>query len=408
MEPPFHAGPAIEASAFAEIRLRTIFECCKWDPQVEDSSVLAPFPLLLDGGTWSQLATWSEQLAAETIVGEEELLRSASLWRQIGLPGAVRQALSGREPAVPCARVMRFDFHFTEEGWRISEVNSDVPGGYIEASGFTCLMAEAFPGCVPTGDPAAALAEALAKTASLQPATIAMVHASAYSDDRQVMQFLSRYLDRVGLKPVMVSPDQISWRDARAYIKCGWFEGPADLIYRFYPAEWLPNLRRTCQWPAFYSRSITPQSNPGWAILSQSKRFGLLLQDQLSNLETWRKLLPETKDPREISFKDDSWILKPALGRVGDSIGIRGETAQKELRQIHRNAFFFPRAWVAQRRFNSIPIITPKGPRHFCLGVYTVNGRAAGTYCRCSASPIINHLAQDVAVLLAENSASNL
>ena len=36
---------------------------------------------------------------------------------------------------------MRFDFHFTRDGWRISEVNSDVPGGLNESSGFERLMA---------------------------------------------------------------------------------------------------------------------------------------------------------------------------------------------------------------------------------------------------------------------------
>jgi hypothetical protein len=35
---------------------------------------------------------------------------------------------------------MRFDFHFSEEGWRISEVNCDVPGGLNEASGFPAII----------------------------------------------------------------------------------------------------------------------------------------------------------------------------------------------------------------------------------------------------------------------------
>jgi len=39
---------------------------------------------------------------------------------------------------------MRFDFHWTTEGFRISEVNADVPGGFSESSAFPALMAPSF------------------------------------------------------------------------------------------------------------------------------------------------------------------------------------------------------------------------------------------------------------------------
>src|SRR5947207_3391973 len=38
--------------------------------------------------------------------------------------------------------LLGFDFHYTTQGWRISEANSDVPGGFSEASYFTGMMAE--------------------------------------------------------------------------------------------------------------------------------------------------------------------------------------------------------------------------------------------------------------------------
>ena len=69
----------------------------------------------------------------------------------------------------------------------MSEVNSDVPGGFIEASGFASAMAARFPGAAMTGDPVAALAEAWRET--LPPgARVGLVHATAYTDDRQVME----------------------------------------------------------------------------------------------------------------------------------------------------------------------------------------------------------------------------
>jgi hypothetical protein len=59
-----------------------------------------------------------------------------------------------------------------------------------------------------------------------------------------------------------------------------------------------------------------------------------------------------------------------------------------------------PAKWVAQRRFESVPVFTPDGPRHVCVGVYTINGCAAGAYGRISEKPLIDFAAVDVAMLI--------
>ena len=82
------------------------------------------------------------QLFAETLTVETEAaaLRAgartretiscrAGPWRRLGLAAG-----SAGDPSVP--RLMRFDLHPTDEGWRLSEVNSDVPGGLNESSLF--------------------------------------------------------------------------------------------------------------------------------------------------------------------------------------------------------------------------------------------------------------------------------
>jgi hypothetical protein len=61
--------------------------------------------------------------------------------------------------ASPAAcRIMRFDFHLTSEGWRVSEVNSDVPGGFAEAGASAAMVAE---NVSLAGDPAAAYVDTL-------------------------------------------------------------------------------------------------------------------------------------------------------------------------------------------------------------------------------------------------------
>ena len=119
-----------------------------------------------------------------------------------------------------------------------------------------------------------------------------------------------------------------------------------------------------------------------------------------TGMTKWKQLLPLTTDVRAVDSNSEEWMMKPALGRVGEAIGIRRITPAREWKQIRRNAFFYPRDWVAQRRFEIVPLHAPEGPRYVCLGVYTIDGVAAGIYGRCSASPIINHAAQDAAVLL--------
>ena len=158
-------GAALAADAYAAVRRATIFRWGKWDPQFEDVSVLCDFPIILRRSEWLRVAAWAEQLAAETLAAEEELVRRPDLHKWLGLPRAVRRVLSRAAACPPCngPRVMRFDFHLTTDGWRITEVNSDVPGGFIEASGFAHEVAACYPSLRVAGDPAAAYADAWAR-----------------------------------------------------------------------------------------------------------------------------------------------------------------------------------------------------------------------------------------------------
>src|SRR5207245_6230151 len=143
MQPPWHFGEPLAPAAWSYVREQAIFDCCKWDIQSEDHSVLANFPLFLEEHAWHALAAQAELLAAEPLAAEAELVRTPALHGTLGLPRNIQTSLIGCDPAhlpVGAARVMRFDFHFTTQGWRISEANTDVPGGFIEAAGFTRLM----------------------------------------------------------------------------------------------------------------------------------------------------------------------------------------------------------------------------------------------------------------------------
>lgn len=402
---PLVCGSPLPSNTFTEIRRRMVLDYCKWDPQVEDVSVLCPFPLLIADAAWHQLARWSEQLTEETLAAERELLARPDLMGQLGLPRRLVRLFRAARPEDASAagpRVMRFDFHWTTEGWRISEVNSDVPGGFIEASAFTNLVGHAVPSTMATGDPAGIYARAIA---GLPVNSAALVHATAYSDDRQVMIYLAQRLVEYGLCTHLVSPTDVIWSSRQACVRIGAQTSEIDLLVRFFPGEWLPNLGRRSGWERYFVHGQAPISNPGAALLSQSKRLPLVWERLGTRMPTWQSLLPETRDPRHAPWRsDDRWVLKPALGRVGDSIGLHGVTSTRDWTTIRRSVTWWPSHWVAQRRFEMVPLAAPPGETspwgYPVIGVYTIDRAVAGIYARLASRPLVDHLARDVAVLL--------
>jgi len=225
------------------------------------------------------------------------------------------------------------------------------------------------------------------------------VHATAYSDDHQVMRFLARALAARGARLALVSPLQLRWQNGRAHVVGD--DAPTDVLVRFFPAEWLTDLPRATGWPYWFAGGRTPASNPATALLTQSKRFPLLWSSLHTPLPTWRSLLPETRELPDVPWqRDETWVVKPALGRVGAEVGIAGVSTAKEWQTIAQGARRYPREWVAQRRFSAEPLSTDDGPVYPTIGVFTIDARAVGAYARVARRPLIDAQAQEAAVLI--------
>lgn len=395
------AGPALPSDAAARLRRRAIFEHHKYDPQFGDTSVIAPFALRLGAATARELEARAEALAREMIAAEEAIAAAPRALAALALPFPLAPLLSPRVPfaSTPAlARFVRFDFHPTAEGWRISEANSDVPGGFGEAGGLARLMLPHHPGCTLAGDPAAALADAVvSRVGTARP--VALTYATAYTDDRQVLLSIRDALAARGVDGILCGPDAIAWssRDGRASHRGRDVAG----ILRNFPAEWLPSLLFSAGWWRFFRGGRTPVANPpARALLSQSKRFPIACARLGLAMPAWRETLPETCDPRDVDVASGRWVLKPALGRVGEDVGIPGVSGPAAWRAIARSAARRPAAWIAQRAFETLPVATPVGPRFPCVGVFVIDGRAAGLYGRLGASPLIDGAALEVAVLV--------
>jgi glutathionylspermidine synthase len=396
---PLQAADELSPCEFQNIRRQLILDCCKWDPQVGDTATISPFPLFLSQTHWRQLSHLSTLLAAELMSAEHELLNRPDLHRLLGLPRGIRSLLRraqkiGTTPTL--ARVLRFDFHWTTNGWQISEVNSDVPGGFTEASELPALLANHYPTAYPAENPGSAWATALA--ASVPPdQTIALLAAAGFMEDQQVIAYLAQLLNRLGLSSHRASPENLYWQDGRAYLNSQQDQKPLGAIVRFVQAEWLSARRSS---PLFVGGQ-TPVGNPGIAMLTESKRFSLTWNHLSTKLPTWRQLLPTTVDPRDANWRhDDTWLVKSAFCNTGDTVAIRPLLTDRQWRATIRAVRRSPGAWIAQKRFETLPLETPAGPVYPCVGVYTVNGRPAGIYGRYSRSPLIDYAAVDVAILI--------
>ncbi|MBL0921022.1 MAG: glutathionylspermidine synthase family protein [Phycisphaerales bacterium] len=395
-------GPEMSRAQAAEMRLRLAFDHGKYDLHLGDHSTIAARPILLSASEWSAIARDSEALWRESVELEARVLANPRLLTRLGLPRAliaeVRRATRHGHAGVG-ARFVRYDFHPTPDGWRISEANADVPGGFLESAALTPLFLDLAPGCSGAGDPCSALAGALAQ-ATGSGEHVALIHATAYTDDRQSMAAIAERLEALGVPAMLLAPDQLRERDGALFARLDG-EPPARIgaVARFFPAEWLPNLHDARAWRPLAAPRARCVLNPVSAIVSQSKRLPLLWDEVGLPLPTWRRLLPETRDPRSCAALAD-WALKPALGRVGEAVYLPGARPIGE-RRAPRLARKRPGHWVAQRRFDTLALPADGGPAlHPCVGVFVLDGRAVGAYGRLSASPLIDQHAAEAAVLI--------
>ena len=292
-------------------------------------------------------------------------------------------------------RIFRFDFHLTSYGWRISESNSDVPGGYAEGSSFAAMMQAHFPQTQSAGDVGQCWADAIASTVSADE-RIALISAVGYMEDQQIVAYLAQRLTQRGVRAMPARIQDLKWENGIASLR----GNRLGAIVRFFQGEWLAGLPRSSGWRNLI-HGQTQIINPVRAVITESKRFPLLWPKLASNLPTWRQLLPQSCDPRDVPWqRGEDWLIKQAFCNTGDSVFAPDLLAGQRWEQIVKWVRREPRRWVAQRRFTPVSIETPLGPAFPCIGVYTVNGRAAGIYGRLSTRQIIDFAAIDVAVLI--------
>ena len=389
---------------YQEYRLNLMFDCYKWDPQFLDNNTVAKYALVLTEKEHEELVKITESIDKETIEAENYLNNNLKLAKPLALPKKIYGELKrmNNYENDKHVRLMRYDFHPTmDEKWCVSEVNSDVPGGFAESS---LMPNEAIKAIgvddytfINFGD---ILAKAI-KEKIKENGTIFFVHCTCYSDDRQVMQYLGDKLKKDGYKIIYGAADHIRFENKKAYSILSGNECEIDAIFRFTPLEWLKDMKPKF-WDGYFDTTTVSCNHP-IAIFAQTKRFPLIwssLEKEGLSLENWKKYLPETIEVSKAKGKE-GYIYKPACGRVGEKISIKEACSKEEYKEILKDLKKHPKEYLAQKKFISKPLISDDGKEyHVCLGSYTVNGKQSGYYARISHLPRIDSNAADIPVLI--------
>ncbi len=394
----------IPKDEYDDYRLNCIFKGYKWDPQFLDNNTVARHVLIITEEEHRELERLTEALDQETIKAEEFLNNNLKLAKPLALPRQIRNELKNMKnyKANRHIRLMRYDFHpIIEGGFAISEVNSDVPGGFAEASLMPEIALEVLDNdnyyFTNFGE---ILTNSFVKKVKPH-GKVMLVHCTSYSDDRQVMQFLGDKLEYLGFDTIYAAADHVRFSNNKAYSILDGNHGQVDAIFRFTPLEWLIGVKPK-RWQGYFDTTTTSCNHP-IAIFAQTKRFPLVwdtLEGEGIDLSTWRALLPETIEVKDAKNRN-GFIYKPACGRVGEGITIKEACQEGEYGKIMKDIRKHPKRYLAQKRFNSLPLITDEGETfHVCLGSYTVDGKAAGYYARINRTPRIDSNAADIPVLI--------
>ena len=389
---------------YNEYKLDVMLDCYKWDPQFCDNNTVAKYTLVLSEKEHEELKLLTEKLIKETTEAENFLNKNLKYTKALEIPNKFRSDIKSMKNYNPekHIRLMRFDFHPTlENKWAVSEVNSDVPGGFAEATLMNRKSLEYLSNenyyAISFGD---FLADAIKKKVR-QGGRIMLVHCTSYSDDRQVMQFLGDKLSGMGYEVIYAAADQLKFENGKAISILNNREGEVDGIIRFSPLEWVADMK-TKNWHGYFDTETVSCNHP-IAIFAQTKRFPFawdLLESKGIDLSTWRKLLPETLEVNDKKV-DDKFIYKPVYGRVGENISIKEACKDDEYKKILKDVKRHPKKYLAQKKFNSRPLTNGEGEEfHVCIGSYGVENSHAGYYARISRSPRIDSYAADIPVLI--------
>lgn len=393
------SDPLSEASVARELAHRFLV----WDAFVAGRRRVEVHPLLLHGDAHRSAVAVAEEVvrgvgraAARAHVDPAERARYR-------FDADVLRLAAASHAADDRAALMRVDLLLDASGtWTACEINADCPGGHNEALGLPRLARAA--GFMAAHNPTHVVERLVERLRSLADGgAVGILLATGYAEDLQVCALVARELERAGTPAVLAPPTAPRLRGGDLFVG----GRPVRALYRYFPTEWMSGQRNVDDLArAIESGRVRTLSSPAH-VFTQSK---------LAFARAWAdgggRHLPETYElsevPRDAIAADRArWVIKRAMGRVGDQVFVGPLHDDEEWARVVDGARALAdrgESWIAQRFVPQRPVSTPWGARLVTLGVYVEDGRFAGYFARLSPHSHVSHDALCVPVFAAEAS----
>jgi hypothetical protein len=284
--------------------------------------------------------------------------------------------------------------------FRACEINADCPGGHNEALGLPeAARAAGFTGGANPTRVVDALATRLVELAGGRGA-VALIFATAYAEDLQVCALLQRAVQRRGVRAVLAPPTAPRFEDGA--LRIGGTRIGA--LYRFFPTEYMEGQKNLDAIEHAVRTGAVRTLSSFAHIYAQSKfafarAWALAPELEAEHARTIHGALPATFDVLEIGAAEieadrTNWVVKRALGRVGDQVFVGPLCQPDEWTAIVGEVVARCREgerWIAQRFIHQRPVPTPWGPRFVTLGAYVQDGRFTGYFARVTPESHVSH-----------------
>jgi glutathionylspermidine synthase len=371
--------------AAPELVDRMSVEYLLWNAYVDGRLCALADPVRVPRRELEEVSALSERFAALLERTVDLVLADPALLASYGFPPALARLLEGPRPERHVT-LARYDAFRTPGGWRFCEFNADVPGGIHEGAALADLV---------LGDPSSfgvvpLLTDSLCRD-TLRPVT-AVCYASGFGEDLEQCQFLRRAWSRRGLEAVLCSPRNLVW-DGRRLLAFG---RPVDVVYRFFPAEWLAEVENAGALLEALRAGAVRMINPLTSLVAQSKRTMALWHERPDLLTADERDLVARRLPRTETFRledlpryrreRERWVVKRCFGRIGEEVLMGSHCDDAEWDDWLGWPASEPEAWIVQERFDVLP---EASGLHACYGPYVVDGRFAGFYTRLAADGFI-------------------
>ncbi|MFT3766940.1 MAG: hypothetical protein QM820_15690 [Minicystis sp.] len=188
------------------------------------------------------------------------------------------------------------------------------------------------------------------------------------------------------------------------------------MLYRYFPTEYMEGQDNLEAIAVALERGLV-RSVPSFSTMYMQSKLAFArawaLRGELSpaHREAVERYLPETIDladltPERLLDDREGWVLKRALGRVGDQVFVGTLTSPDYWKGLVDELYALAHApdaepWIAQRLVRQRAIPTPFGDRFVTLGAYVLDGRFAGYFARITPVSHVSHDALCVPVLVA-------